>query len=101
MAISKQRRERFQAFDADQVTRIQRMAWEDRTAFEAIYRQFGLRANEVVAFMRYHLSAKDFFRWRKRAIARGHLKHEKLRPQTELRFKCSRQRLDGSTKGWK
>lgn len=101
MGISSKKSKLFNTFSDSQKQRIVRMAWEDRTAFEAIQRQFGLGPNETVEFMRYSLPAKDFFRWRKRAIFRGHLKHEKTRPFKKLRFKCSRQRLDGSTKGWK
>jgi uncharacterized protein (TIGR03643 family) len=81
--------------------RIVRMAWEDRTTFEAILKQFGLTSNEVVKFMRTQLDPKVYKRWRRRASEQGHLKHEIQVENREHRFKCSRQRLDGSTKGWK
>ena len=81
--------------------RIVRMAWEDRTSFEAITKQYNLSPNDVEHFMRTQLSPSNYRRWRRRANTQGHLKHEKLRPFTEGRFKCSRQRMDGSTKGWK
>ncbi len=77
------------------------MAWEDRTSFEAMAEQFSLSPNEVEKVMRTQLSPKDYRRWRKRASERGHLKHRQQRPKEVDRFKCSRQRLDGSTKGWK
>ena len=77
------------------------MCWEDRTPFEAIEIQFNLTANEVVKFMRKALSLKDFKRWRVRANNMGHLKQLKKRPSYINRFKCSRQNLDGSTKGYK
>ncbi len=77
------------------------MAWEDRTSFDTITRQFGLSPNDVEKFMRTQLDEKAYKRWRRRASERGHLKQEKKRPESVDRFKCSRQRLDGSTKGWK
>jgi uncharacterized protein (TIGR03643 family) len=77
------------------------MCWEDRTPFEAIKAQFDLNANEVVKFMRKALSPNDFKRWRVRANNLAHLKHLKSRPPEIDRFKCSRQNLDGSTKGYK
>ena len=83
------------------IDRIVRMCWEDRTPFEAIFQQFNLNPNEVVKFMRKALPPKDFKRWRTRANNLGHLKHQKTRPFEINRFKCSRQNLDGSTKGYK
>ena len=41
----------------DQIDRVVAMAWEDRTPFEAIFAQFGLRENEVRALMRAGLEA--------------------------------------------
>ncbi|MCE3009671.1 MAG: TIGR03643 family protein [Proteobacteria bacterium] len=101
MGISKSKSEKWKSFTADEQDRIVRMAWEDRTAFDAIEEQFGLSPNEVVRFMRTQLDRKAYERWRKRANTQGQLKHEKKRPFTEGRFKCARQRSDGSTKGWK
>jgi uncharacterized protein (TIGR03643 family) len=77
------------------------MGWEDRTSFENIQTQFGLNPNDSIKFMRTYLSREAFERWRKRTQKYGHLKHEKTRSEDIERFKCSRQRLDGSTKGWK
>ena len=77
------------------------MAWEDRSTFEAIFLQFGLNANDVVKFMRRLLSVKSFQRWRTRIAEQGQLKHSKNVNFSKNRFKCSRQRLDGTTKGWK
>jgi uncharacterized protein (TIGR03643 family) len=86
---------------ADEIDRVIRMAWEDRTSFEAIRFQFELTESETIRLMRLHLSPAAFRRWRKRANQQGHLKHEQTRPFKVGRFKCNRQRLDGSTKGWK
>lgn len=88
-------------FSESDIERIVRMGWEDRTSFEDIKTQFKLTANDTIKFMRTFLPRKDFERWRKRTQKWGYLKHEKLRPTEVERFKCSRQRLDGSTKGWK
>ena len=71
--------------------RIIEMAWEDRTTFEAIEFQFGLKEQEVIEFMRKEMKPKSFRMWRKRVQGRK-TKHEKLRTFSEGRFKCSRQR---------
>lgn len=101
MAVSRDLKKKWNTLSVEDQDRIVRMAWEDRTAFEAVHRQFGLSPNEVVKFMRTQLDAKAYARWRKRATTQGQLKHEKKRPFLEGRFKSSRQRSDGSTKGWK
>ena len=71
--------------------RIIEMAWEDRTTFEAIFMQFGLKEQEVIDLMRIEMKASSFKMWRKRVQGRK-TKHEKLRDFKEGRFKCSRQR---------
>ncbi|MEC9282934.1 MAG: TIGR03643 family protein [Bdellovibrionota bacterium] len=101
MGISSKLRQNWEKFSIEDQERIVRMAWEDRSAFESIEKQFSLSPNDVERFMRTQLDAKSYRRWRKRASEKGQLKHEKLRPESVDRFKCSRQRLDGSTKGWK
>jgi uncharacterized protein (TIGR03643 family) len=101
MSLSKELKLKWSAFTADEQDRIVRMAWEDRTSFEAIELQFNLTANEVVRFMRTQLERRAFERWRRRATEQGQLKHAKTRPFSEGRYKCTRQRLDGTTKGWK
>jgi hypothetical protein len=40
----------------------------------------------------------SFKRWRRRIYETGHLKNN---PHPEYRFKCSRQRMDGTTKGYR
>ncbi len=77
------------------------MGWEDRSTFDAIQKQFGFSENEFIHFMRFQLPTADFNRWRKRAHNQGQLKHEKKRGFKTTRFKCSRQSVDGVTKGWK
>ncbi len=85
----------------DDIDRIVRMGWEDRTTFESIRSQFNLTEHDIIQIMRNVLGSQAFKRWRRRAHEQGHLKHEKMRGFKESRFKCSRQRSDGSTKGWK
>lgn len=67
------------------------MAWEDRTTFEAIEFQFGLKEQDVIELMRKEMKPSSFRMWRKRVQGRK-TKHEKLRPFEKGRFKCSRQK---------
>ena len=85
----------------DDRDRLVRMGWEDRTTFDVIEKQFGLSQNEFIRFMRTELDRKAYDRWRRRANEQGHLKHEQKRGFKTTRFKCSRQSVDGITKGWK
>ena len=75
--------------------RIIEMAWEDRTPFEAIEIQFGLKEKEVIDFMRKHSLPSSFRMWRKRMNRRS-TKHLSLRSKLVSRFKCSRQRASGN-----
>ena len=77
--------------DSETEDRIIQMAWEDRTPFEAIESQFGLKEKEVIAFMRKHMKRKSFEMWRKRMKGRI-TKHLKLRETNISRFKCNLQR---------
>ncbi|MDP5157599.1 MAG: TIGR03643 family protein [Flaviramulus sp.] len=71
--------------------RVIEMAWEDRTTFEAIHLQFGLKEQEVINLMRREMKPSSFKMWRKRVQGRK-TKHEKLRVFEKGRFKCSRQK---------
>ncbi|MFC5684231.1 TIGR03643 family protein [Flavobacterium sp. MAHUQ-51] len=77
--------------------RIIEMAWEDRTTFEAIQFQFGLKEQEVIDLMRAEMKPSSFKMWRERVQGRK-TKHEKLRNFSEGRFKCSRQRQINNNK---
>jgi uncharacterized protein (TIGR03643 family) len=77
--------------------RIIEMAWEDRTTFEAILLQFGLKEQEVIDLMRTEMKPSSFRMWRKRVQGRK-TKHEKLRNFEEFRFKCSMQRQINNNK---
>lgn len=77
--------------DTRAIDRIIEMAWEDRTTFEAIEFQFGLKEQDVIELMRREMKPSSFRMWRKRVQGRK-TKHEKLRTFSEGRFKCSRQK---------
>jgi uncharacterized protein (TIGR03643 family) len=82
-------------FSEKDINRITEMAWEDRTPFEAIEFQFGLKEKEVIEFMRRNSLPSSFKMWRKRMKSRK-TKHLKLRDQLTIRFKCNRQRGTGN-----
>lgn len=73
------------------IDRVIEMAWEDRTTFEAINFQFGLKEQEVINLMRKEMKLKSFKMWRERVQGRK-TKHQKLRTFDKGRFKCSRQK---------
>jgi uncharacterized protein (TIGR03643 family) len=73
------------------IDRIIEMAWEDRTTFEAIEVQFGLKQQDVIKLMRREMKASSFKLWRIRTKGRS-TKHEAIRSKNIDRFKCSRQR---------
>lgn len=83
------------AIDTD---RIIEMAWEDRTPFEAIDRQFGMSEAEVIKLMRRTLKPSSFRLWRKRVNSGISQKHLKKRPADISRFKSSRQRIISNNK---
>ena len=71
--------------------RIIEMAWEDRTPFDAILIQFGLKEEAVIKLMRSEMKPSSFKMWRSRVQGRK-TKHLKRRSNNIDRFKCSRQR---------
>lgn len=71
------------------VDRIIEMAWEDRTPFEAIEYQFGLKENDVRKIMRENLKRSSFELWRERVKGRK-TKHSKS--SNAIRFKSKNQR---------
>lgn len=82
-------------FSEQDIDRIIQMAWEDRTPFEAIEFQFGLKEKDVIEFMRKNSLPSSFRMWRKRMKSRK-TKHSLLRDKSVDRFKCSRQRNSGN-----
>ena len=77
--------------DLIETDRIIEMAWEDRTTFEAIEIQFGLKQQDVIKLMRKQLKPGSFKLWRERTKNRP-TKHEALRSEGIDRFKCTLQR---------
>ena len=73
------------------ISRIIEMAWEDRTPFDAIKIQFGIKEEEVIRLMRSEMKSSSFRMWRARVQGRK-TKHLKQREAEVDRFKCSRQR---------
>ncbi len=70
--------------------RIIEMAWEDRTPFDAIEFQYGLKENGVRKLMRRVLNESSFKMWRKRVKGRK-TKHNKT--SLSNRFKSKNQRF--------
>ncbi len=73
------------------IDRIIEMAWEDRTPFDAIEYQFGLREDEVKALMKSQLKFSSYKLWRRR-VETCSTKHAKTRLPEINRFKCTMQR---------
>ena len=73
----------------EDVSRIIEMAWEDRTPFEAIEFQFGLKENDVRKIMRTHMKESSFKMWRERVKGRK-TKHSKTSESN--RFKSQNQK---------
>ncbi len=75
----------------EDLDRIIEMAWEDRTPFEAIEFQFGIKENEVRKIMRTHMKESSFKMWRKRVKGRK-TKHSKTSLSSMDRFKSKNQK---------
>jgi uncharacterized protein (TIGR03643 family) len=73
-----------------EIDRIVEMAWEDRTPFDAIEKQFGLSHKETIKLMRKEMKESSFKMWRKRMSGRK-TKHSISRPDEIDRFQCARQ----------
>ncbi|HEA31348.1 MAG TPA: TIGR03643 family protein [Leeuwenhoekiella sp.] len=80
-----------QEFTPREIDRIIEMAWEDRTTFDAIEFQFGLKEQEVIAIMRREMKPSSFRMWRERVQGRD-TKHAAKRNFQEGTFKSSRQK---------
>ena len=75
----------------EEIDRVIEMAWEDRTPFDAISRQFGIKEQEVIEIMRREMKPSSFRMWRKRVQGRS-TKHQKKRDDSVKRFKSNNQR---------
>ena len=74
----------------DEESRVIEMAWEDRTPFEAIRRQFSLSEPQVITLMRRSLKRGSFQLWRQRVSGRK-TKHTQLRSSEVSRGYCPTQ----------
>lgn len=75
----------------EEVDRIIEMAWEDRTPFDAIHHQFGLKEADVKKLMKKELKFSSYKLWRER-VENCQTKHAKKRVEEISRFKCKLQR---------
>ena len=75
--------------DIKDIDRIIEMCWEDRTPFESIEFQFGLKEKDAIKIMRKHLKRKTFIVWRERVNGRN-TKHMRLKDSS--RFKSTHKR---------
>lgn len=58
------------SYQTADLSRVIEMAWEDRTPFEAIFREYGLNESAVIRLMRQELKLSSFKLWRKRVTGR-------------------------------
>ena len=72
------------------LSRLIEMAWEDRTPFDSIEKNFGLGEPQVIAIMRRELKRSTFELWRKRVTGRA-TKHIALRSDDVSRAYCPTQ----------
>ena len=75
-------------FSDEDLSRIIEMAWEDRTAFEAIEAQFGINQDGVIKIMRLNLKLNSFKLWRERTHGRT-TKHASIRGTAVTRHKAN------------
>ena len=52
------------------IDRVIEMAWEDRTTFADIRKQFGIKEKEVIKIMKENMKRSSFLMWRKRVRGR-------------------------------
>jgi len=78
-------------FSVDEIDRIIQMAWEDRTSFDVIQRQFGLTPGQTIKLMRREMSPRSFKMWRARTAGRK-TKHGALRGFAMGRFRAPSQK---------
>ena len=79
------------SLDGQEISRIIEMAWEDRTPFDAIELQFGLKEKDVITLMRREMKPSSFRMWRKRVSGRS-TKHRQQRGFLSGRFRSANQK---------
>ena len=78
------------SIDLESTNRIIEMAWEDRTPFEAIEKEFSISHGDLISIMRNNLKPSSFKLWRKRVKGRK-TKHGAVRKFKVGRHRCDRQ----------
>jgi uncharacterized protein (TIGR03643 family) len=91
LKINVNSKEKYKALSDEDRDRICEMAWEDRTPFDAILAQFGLKEQEVIELMRREMKPSSWRMWRERVQGRI-TKHRIKSVSSDGRFQCSRQR---------
>ena len=74
-----------------QISEIIALAWDDKSTFNTIERQFGLSEGEVIKLMRLNMKPSSFRMWRKRVKGRS-TKHGAKRSDGVNRFRSQNQR---------
>jgi uncharacterized protein (TIGR03643 family) len=77
--------------ESETIDRIIEMAWEDRTPFDVIEKQFGLLEKQVIALMRREMKSSSFQMWRER-VTKRQTKHLEKREFIAGRFKSQNQK---------
>lgn len=84
-------REKYKQLTDEERDRIVEMAWEDRTPFDAILAQFGLKEQEVIELMRREMKPSSWRMWRERVQGRA-TKHSAKSSIDDFRHRCNLQR---------
>lgn len=84
-------REKYKHLTDEERDRIVEMAWEDRTPFDAILAQFGLKEQEVIELMRREMKPSSWRMWRERVQGRA-TKHSAKSDIDDFRHRCNLQR---------
>ena len=77
-------------FSEVDISRIIEMAWEDRTPFEAILKNYGIDEPKLMRLMQSNLKKSSYKLWRKRVKEKS-IKHLKLRSTDVTRAYCPSQ----------
>lgn len=84
-------------FSQEDLDRIVEMAWEDRTPFDAIELQFGIKEQIVIEIMRSEMKKSSFKMWRKRVQNRK-TKHSSKSYKESMRFRSKSQKVISQNK---
>ena len=74
MSISNELKQRFKSLTEKESEKLKKMAWEYKTSYQDIKKQFKFSPSEVEKFMRFYLMEKDFKRWKIKLQKRFNLK---------------------------